>query len=77
MEATMTNSSLIKSVAPVIQKGSTYGKASRTSPSSYSFQQSQRGCGSVYSNRIQVLSKEATLFPLQSQSIVSRWYSGT
>jgi hypothetical protein len=67
----MTNHSpIISSVAsPISDKGSTYGKASNT-PSPHSFQQQQRGCGSLYPNRTEVLSKEATLFPLYSQSII-------
>jgi len=67
----MANHSLINLIVAslILEKGSTYGKASNTS-SSYSFQQQQRGCGSVYSNRTQVLSKEAAIFPLYSQSII-------
>jgi hypothetical protein len=53
----------------ILEKGNTYGKASNT-PSSYSFQQQQRSRGSVYSNRTQVFSKEATICPLYSQSII-------
>lgn len=50
-------------------KGSTYGKAT-TVARPYSFQQSQRGNRSILSNRVEVLSKKATLYPLQSQSII-------
>lgn len=58
----MTTSSLINSSAlPVIQnKGSIYGKASIT-PSPHSFQQSQRGCGSVYTDGTKELSIETTI----------------
>lgn len=42
-------------------KGSTYGKASRTSPSPHSFHQQQRSCGLVYSNRAEVLSNETVI----------------
>ncbi len=52
-----------------IDKGSIYGKATRT-PSPYSFQFSQRGNRSVYSNRVEVLSEAATVFTSQSQSII-------
>jgi hypothetical protein len=67
----MTNSSPIQSTVALksVKKGSIHGKASNT-PSPYSFQQSQRSCGFVYSNRIEVLSQEATLYPLQPQSII-------
>lgn len=49
--------------------GSIYGKAS-TTLRPHSFQQSKRGNRSVLSNRVEVLSKEATLYTLQSQSII-------
>ena len=57
----MTTSSLISSVLPTIQnKGSIYGKASIT-PSPNSFQQSQRGCGSVYTDGTKELSIETSV----------------
>jgi len=49
--------------------GSIYGEAS-SAPSPHSFQQHKRGNRSVLSNRVEVLSKETTLFPLHSQSII-------
>lgn len=52
-----------------IDKGSIYGKATRT-PSPYSFQFSTRGNRSVYSNRVEVLSQATAVFTLQSQSII-------
>lgn len=68
----MTTLSPIKSrVVPVPrQEGSIYGEASRTSPSPHSFRLPQGSSKSVYSNRTQVFSKEATIYTLQSQSIV-------
>lgn len=57
----MTISSQINSdtLPTILYKGSTYGKARKT-PSPHSFQQSQRGCGSVYSNRVEVLFNATT-----------------
>jgi hypothetical protein len=67
----MTNSSPIQSTVALksVNKGSTYGKASNT-PNPYSFQQSKRSDRSLYSNRVEVLSQEVTLHPLQSQHII-------
>jgi hypothetical protein len=52
-----------------VNKGSTYGKASSSS-NPHSFQQPQRGSGSLYTNRTEVLSKEVTIYSSQSQSII-------
>lgn len=43
-------------------KGSNHGKATSSS-SSYSFQQFTGSCGSVYSNRVKVLSSETLVYP--------------
>lgn len=57
--------------SPVLNdKGSIYGKAKRFA-SPHSFQQSTRSGQSVCADRTNVLSKEATLFSLYSQSIIT------
>jgi hypothetical protein len=52
-----------------LDKGSIYGKASKT-PSSYSFQQSTRGYRSIYANTVETLSNEVTLFSPYIYSII-------
>lgn len=63
---------LIKAnVAPeFIDKGSIYGKASKT-PSPHSFREPSRGNRSLYSNRTTVLSKEAIAYTSKSHSIIT------
>ncbi len=68
----MTTLSLNQSDAyPVLKdKGSIYGKAIRFA-SPHSFQRQQRSNQFVRADRTNVLSKEATLFSLYSQSIIT------
>lgn len=63
----MTNFSLNHFVVtPIFQeKGNSYGKASRKSPSPHSFRQLTRSGEPLYSNRANVLSKEATLYSFE------------
>lgn len=65
-----THSPIRSSLSPaILNKGSTHGKASQA-PSPNSFQLKQRGCGSLYENRIEVLSGQVTLFTPSTQSII-------
>jgi hypothetical protein len=57
-------------VTSFIAKGSSYGKASQETRS-LSFQGSSRNDRSLYENRIQILSSEATVYSLYSWSIIT------